>query len=460
MALNPFFLQGSSGEQNLVQELINEQLKIYGIEVLYIPRKFVRVQTILEEVQSSKFDDNFLLEAYVNNYDGYSGAGDIMTKFGVSIRDELSLVISRERFEDFIAPFLEDEDDNEITVSDRPREGDLVYFPLGKRLFEVKFVEHEKPFYQLGKNYVYELQCELFEYEDEVFDTSIDEVDKVLDDQGYIVDLTLFSSGTRAQASASIGSGCIQSITLNNDGSGYTSTPTVSITSAPAGGTNAQAVAITTTRNNITSIEEIRLVNAGTGYTVAPTITITGGGGTGAAATCGILTNHKGVFKVAVTNGGSGYSTSPSVSFTLPGLSPQIPTSAVANVSAAGTISSIYITNSGAGFFATPPTVTIGAAAATGIGTYWFNEVVTGSISGATARVKNWDTDTNILRVGITSGSFYSGEVVTGAKSGAAYEINVSAANTVTDKYRQNEEFEVQADRILDFTESNPFGTY
>ena len=343
MALNPFFLQGSSGEQNLVQELINEQLKIYGIEVLYIPRKFVRAQTILEEVQSSKFDDNFLLEAYVNNYDGYSGAGDIMTKFGVSVRDELSLVVSRERFEDFISPFLEDEDDNEITVWDRPREGDLVYFPLGKRLFEVKFVEHEKPFYQLGKNYVYELQCELFEYEDEVFDTSIDEVDKVLDDKGYIVDLTMFTGGTRATATATIGTGYIQSITLNNDGSGFTSTPTVAITTAPSGGTNAQAVAITTTRNNITSIEAIRLVHAGAGYTVAPTITISGGGGTGAAATCGIQTNKKGVLKIVVSNGGAGYSTAPNVTFTLPSLSPQIAASAVATVSAAGTIASINI---------------------------------------------------------------------------------------------------------------------
>ena len=109
MALNPFFLQGSFGEQRLVQELINEQLKIYGVEVTYIPRKYVRKQTIIEEVQSSKFDDNFLLEAYVNTYDGYSGAGDIMTKFGVSLRDELTVTVSRERFEDFISPFLDDE---------------------------------------------------------------------------------------------------------------------------------------------------------------------------------------------------------------------------------------------------------------------------------------------------------------------------------------------------------------
>ena len=459
MALNPFFLQGSFGEQRLIQELINEQLKIYGIEVTYIPRKFVRKQTIIEEIQSSKFDDNFLLEAYLNNYEGYSGAGDIMTKFGVSVRDEVSLVISRERFEDFISPFLEGVDDSEIEVYDRPREGDLVYFPLGKRLFEVKFVEHEKPFYQLGKNYVYEIQCELFEYEDEVLDTSIDEIDEVLEDKGYIVDLTLFSSGTRATATATVGTGFIQSITLNNDGSGFTSTPTVAITTAPSGGTNAQAVAITTTRNNITSIEEIRLVHAGAGYTVAPTITITGGGGTGAAATCGIQTDKKGVLKIVVTNAGSGYSTAPNVTFTLPSLSPQLPTSAVATVSAAGTISAINITDAGAGFFSAP-TVTVAAAATTGIGTYWFNEVVTGSRSGASARVKNWDTDTNILRVGITSGGFYPGEIITGARSGAAYEINVSAANTVTDKYRQNEEIELEADNIIDFSESNPFGTY
>ena len=459
MALNPFFLQGSFGEQRLIQELINEQLKIYGIEVTYIPRKFVRKQTIIEEIQSSKFDDNFLLEAYLNNYEGYSGAGDIMTKFGVSVRDEVSLVISRERFEDFISPFLEGVDDSEIEVYDRPREGDLVYFPLGKRLFEVKFVEHEKPFYQLGKNYVYEIQCELFEYEDEVLDTSIDEIDEVLEDKGYIVDLTLFSSGTRATATATVGTGFIQSITLNNDGSGFTSTPTVAITTAPSGGTNAQAVAITTTRNNITSIEEIRLVHAGAGYTVAPTITITGGGGTGAAATCGIQTNKKGVIKVVVNNGGAGYSTAPNVTFSLPSLSPQIPASAVATVSAAGTISAINITDAGAGFFSAP-TVTVAAAATTGIGTYWFNEVVTGSRSGASARVKNWDTDTNILRVGITSGGFYPGEIITGARSGAAYEINVSAANTVTDKYRQNEEIELEAANIIDFSESNPFGTY
>jgi len=460
MALNPFFLQGSSGEQRLIQELINEQLKIYGIEVTYIPRKFVRKQTIIEEIQSSKFDDNFLLEAYLNNYDGYSGAGDIMTKFGVSVRDEVSLVISRERFEDFISPFLEGYNDDEVEVFDRPREGDLVYFPLGNRLFEVKFVEHEKPFYQLGKNYVYELQCELFEYEDEVLDTSIDEIDEVLEDKGYIVDLQLVSGGTRATATASVGTGYVRKIFLNNDGSGYTSVPNVAITTAPSGGTDASAVAITTTRNGITSIQEILLINAGTGYTTAPTISITGGGGTGAAATCGIITDTRGIISIVVTDGGVGYTTAPPVAISLPPLSPQIAASASAVVSAAGTISGVRIADAGSGFLASGPTITIGAASTTGIGTFWFNELVTGSRSGASARVKNWDTDTNILRVGISTGEFYPGEIVIGSRSGAEYVVKVSAANTITDKYRQNEEIEEAADLILDFSQSNPFGTY
>lgn len=459
MALNPFFLQGSPGEQRLVQELINEQLKIYGVEVTYIPRKFVRKQTIIEEIQSSKFDDNFLLEAYVNTYDGYSGAGDILTKFGMSIRDELVITISRERFEDFIAPFLSDENDNEIELATRPREGDLVYFPLGQRLFEVKFVEHEQPFYQLGKNYVYELKCELFEYEDEVLDTSIEEIDTVLEDKGYIVDLQLFSSGTQATATSTVATGYIRNITLLNDGSGYTSTPVVSISTAPSGGTNATAVAITTTRNGVTSVKEILLTNAGAGYTTPPTIIITeGGGGSGAAATCGIVTERKGVVSFTITNGGVGYSTAPNVSISLPSLSPNLPASARAVVSAAGTISAIRIANAGEGFFSAP-SVTVGVAATVGFGTYWFNEIVTGSRSGASARVKRWDKDTNILQVGITTGGFYPGELITGTKSGAIYTIKVSAGSTV-DKYEQNDQIESAADLVLDFSESNPFGSY
>ena len=210
MALNPYFLQGSSAEQRLVQDLVNEQLKIFGVEVTYIPRKFVNKASIIEEVQASKFDDNFSIEAYVNTYEGYAGAGDVLTKFGMSLRDEVTLTISKERFEDFISPFMSASDD--IELSSRPREGDLVFFPLGQRLFEVKFVEHEDPFYQLGKNYVYQLKCELFEYEDEVIDTSIDAIDTQVQDEGFIATLKLVGIGRTATAVASIDTGYILSL--------------------------------------------------------------------------------------------------------------------------------------------------------------------------------------------------------------------------------------------------------
>ena len=208
MALNPFFLQGTASEQRLVQDLVNEHLQFHGVEVTYIPRKYVNRKTIIEEVQTSQFDDNFAIEAYVNNFDGYSGAGDILTKFGVSVRDELMLTISKERFEDFIAPFMAGQDDgtdtSELPTPTRPREGDLVYFPLGQRLFEVKFVEHEDPFYQLGKNYVFQLKCELFEYENEVIDTSIQEIDTQVQDEGFITTLNLVGAGRTATAISQI----------------------------------------------------------------------------------------------------------------------------------------------------------------------------------------------------------------------------------------------------------------
>ena len=134
---------------------------------------------------------------------------------------------------------------------------------MGQRLFEVKFVEHEVNFYQLGKLYVYELKCELFEYEDEIIDTSITEVDTQIKDEGYITTLNLIGTGSTAEAFALISTGYIKEIFLNNDGYGYISTPTISITPAPAGGINAEAVAITTTRGSVKSIESITLISAG-----------------------------------------------------------------------------------------------------------------------------------------------------------------------------------------------------
>ena len=470
MALNPFFLQGTSSEQRLVQDLINEHLGMFGVEVTYIPRKYVQRDTILNEVQSSKFDDNFAIEAYVNNYDGYAGQGDVLTKFGMSLKDEVTLTISKDRFEDFIAPFMGGLDDGsgegEIILSSRPREGDLVYFPLGERLFEVKFVEHENPFYQLGKNYVYELQCELFEYEDEVIDTSIDIIDTQVQDEGFISSLQLVGYGRTATANANIETGYIRKIFLNNDGSGFTSPPTVAISTSPTGqvGDNATAVGILTTRANITSIKELLLTNAGAGYTVAPTITITGGGGIGAAATCSIETTQKGVFRFVVMDSGVGYSTTPSVTV----VGAAVTAVGIASIGRAGSdmiVKSIYISDPGEGYTTAPAVTIANPPQLTGIGTYLYNEIVIGEKSRTEARVRNWDKDTKILKIahvgiGSTAKGFATGEAILGQESGASYTVDVFKKTDEDDKYNQGDEFELEADKILDFTQTNPFGVY
>ena len=466
MALNPYFLQGSQAEQRLVQDLVNEQLKIYGVEVTYIPRKYVNQQSIIEEVQSSKFDDNFSIEAYVNTYEGYAGAGDVLTKFGMSLRDEVTLTISKERFEDFISPFMSADED--IDLSSRPREGDLVFFPLGQRLFEVKFVEHEDPFYQLGKNYVYQLKCELFEYEDEVIDTSIDEIDTQVDDVGYITSLQLVGVGRTATATALINTGYIQEIFLNNDGFNYTSAPIVSISTSPSNlpNSDATAVAFTTERAGMKSVEKILLTNAGFGYTETPTITITGGGGSGAAATCSIEKTFNGVVRFIITDNGIGFGTVPIVTVAQPGSG----TTAVgiASLGAAGEfnqVNSIFVQNAGRGYSSAPVVTIANPETMSGIGTYQFNEVVQGMRSGTQARVKSWDYDTLILQVsnvgvGTTTPGFFAGEDIKGLSSGALYSVTSYNKDDTTDKYNEGDIFESEADLLIDFSESNPFGSF
>ena len=241
MALNPFFLQGSSGEQNLVQSLINEQIKMYGVEIFYIPRRYMTKNTVIQEVIESKFEEAIPLEAYVDTFDGYEGQGSLLSKFGVQALDDLTLVISRDRFENYITPLIKNIPNIELAT--RPKEGDLIYFPLGDRLFEIKFVEHEKPFYQLKKNYVYELRCELYRYEDEVIDTGVGDIDDNLEKAGYIETLTLVSSGTTAVLTTGIVDGAIRQVTILNRGSDFTSLPRVAISSAPSAGLTAVGVA-------------------------------------------------------------------------------------------------------------------------------------------------------------------------------------------------------------------------
>ena len=457
--LNPFFLQGSNSEQSLIQGLINEQLRMYGVEIYYIPRRYITENTVIKEVIESKFDNAYPLEAYVNTYDGYEGQGTILSKFGVQPLNDLSLTISKERFETYISPLMKNIPD--VKLSTRPKEGDLIYFPLGDRLFEIKFVEHEKPFYQLQKTYVYELRCELFRYEDEVIDTGVEQIDDNIKEEGYIQSLTMVGAGITATAITGIVNGGVRFITVTNRGNGYTSIPRVAISSAPSGGLTAVGIAtliggLVDCNGNTENykVQGVEVINPGYGYTVAPSVAIIGGGGAGAAATATIGNGVVGI--VTITSGGSGYETTPTVTFTgAPGAG--VTASARAYINTAGVVTAIYIRNAGLGYTQTP-TITISSPYSSGTGEYIYNETVVGSISSTTALVRNWDSVNNVLQVSNVSGTFVNGDVLTGSESGATYKVRIITTYNTVDRYAENEVIESEADGIIDFSETNPFG--
>ena len=183
MAKNTYFTHGTRNEQILQGNLVDEYLKMFGLDIIYIPRKLVRKDNILNDEIISEFNDSYVMPGYLENYQGFEGNGDFLTKFGIQSSDEIKLVISRGMYEDFVAYSLTGAEN--IEVGSRPQEGDLVWFPLSANLFEIKFVEHEDPFYQFGKLYTYKLTCELFQYSGETGGA-----DGILDgqiDEGFIV---------------------------------------------------------------------------------------------------------------------------------------------------------------------------------------------------------------------------------------------------------------------------------
>ena len=174
MPTNVYFDTGTTSEQRLYEDLIIEQLKIYGQDVYYLPRKLANKDTIFGEDPASSFDDSYIIEMYVDNSDGYMGEQEIIKKFGLELRDDIRFTLSKSRWETLVK-------NNSDLVAERPQEGDLVYFPTTKAFFEIQFVEHEQPFYQQSALPVYKLSCTRFEYSSERIDTGVAEIDKVED---------------------------------------------------------------------------------------------------------------------------------------------------------------------------------------------------------------------------------------------------------------------------------------
>ena len=282
MPLSPFFLNGSPSEQRLVQDLVNEHLQLFGQDVLYLPRKIINQNTVIREITASKFDDSFRLEAYLVNVDGFGTPSDVLTKFGVRDQDEITLVVSKERYDDFIAPFMKLFPEDERVNAQTPNEGDLIYLPLDNALFEIKYIERKVPFYQLNELFMYEFRCEIFEPEDEVIDLpdgltdkNGEDVDDGIITRGNIITLQLEKDdnqnalGYVSLASTVPGVKSVQFISLIDDGN-YLGTPSVQIFKPKVGN---QATGTVTIAEG--GIDTVTLTTSGSNYLSVPTVTFT-----------------------------------------------------------------------------------------------------------------------------------------------------------------------------------------
>ena len=456
---------GVATEQNLVQDLVDEQIKLFGSDVFYIPRIHLKDKSLGEVIQS-EFNQSYMIEMFLVNVEGFGAGSEFVSKFGLRITDEITFVVSRRRWEQSANPALN------LAVDGRPNEGDLIYFPLTEDLYEIKYVERENPFFQLGKQYFYQLTAEIYEQGADKFDTGIDEIDAVERDFSNITTLNL-SSTTRVQATGTVtvnSSGQITAATVDVAGTGYTSPPSVTIN----GGINASGGIIESSIMD-GGVVTLTVLNGGTGYESDPTdpefptITID------AAPLDVEFINDEHVVIGGFTQQGGGRSWSSADS--------------VVTVTALGAFDPNFATTTQKKYFywkfedkrigyvytynGTDPTTVPGhfyydsANVKYVINTY---EDVSTSGSQATmydldsatiAEVADWNGVTHSLEVMNRTGNFLDGDTIRGVESNAIYTLgSFSTIDNESTEWDQNAAIEEGADDIIDWGEDNAFGEF
>jgi len=456
---------GTTTEQNLVQDLVDEQIKLFGSDVFYIPRVHIKDKTLGEVIQS-EFNQSYMIEMMLVNVEGFGAGSEFVSQFGLRITDEITFVVSRRRWEQSANPSLN------LAVDGRPNEGDLIYFPLTEDTYEIKYVERENPFFQLGKQYFYQLTAELYEQGADKFDTGIEEIDDIEKQFSNITTLTL-SIPTRQTATG----------TLTVDSNGAISQATVTL--------------------------------AGTGYNTAPGVTL-GNTGNGSGGIIETSISDGGVVSLTVINGGTGYE-SDTTSPNFPTITIDSPPEAIQFISDEHVViggmvqqsgsrtwtssNSIILVNALGGFDPTFATTTqkkyfywkfedkrisyvytFNGTSVTNVpGFFYYHETnlkyvinaydeTTTSGSRATmfdldsatiAEVADWNGSTYTLEVMNRTGNFLDGDMIRGVESNAIYTLgSFSTIDNESTEFDQNQAVEDGADDIIDWGEKNPFGEF
>ena len=454
---------GVATEQNLVQDLVDEQIKLFGSDVFYIPRVHLKDQTLGEVIQS-EFNQSYMIEMFLVNVEGFGAGAEFVSKFGLRITDEITFVVSRRRWEQSANPALN------LAVDGRPNEGDLIYFPLTEDLYEVKYVERENPFFQLGKQYFYQLTAEIYEQGADKFDTGIDEIDDVERDFSNITTLNL-SLTTRQTATGTLqvdSSGAISQATVTLAGTGYNTPPNVTIGNAGNG-----SGGIITTSIMDGGVVTLTIVNGGSGYDPTnvdpPTITID------APPEAVQFLNDEHVVIGGFTAQGSGRSWTSS--------------NKVITITGSGGFDPVFATTTQKKYFYwkfEDKRICYvyqynGTTATTAPGYFYYDstnvryiinaweETTTSGgqailydlMSATIAEVADWNGVTYTLEVMNRTGNFIDGDMIRGVESNAIYTLGTfSTIDNQSTEYDQNQAIETGADDIVDWGEVNPFGEF
>ena len=337
MPRSVYFSHGTRSEHLLHEDIIVESISIYGQNFYYIPRELVAKDEILGEDRLSKFKKAFAIEMYLENAEGFEGQGAFIQRFGgMMMEQSATLTVARRRWEQLVGRF------GATTIPSRPNEGDLLYFPLTDGLFEIKFVQHQDPFYQIGKLFVYKLEVELFQYASERIDTNIKQIDDFETLKSFSTDV--------------VKNGTIREIRVTNRGLGYTTAPLVEIEAPNV--TKSTATATATVTNG--SVSLIDVTYGGVEYTSIPSVTISAPT-SGTTATATAVVNNNKVSSITIQDPGSGYTEAPTITIDKPAIYTTASATAILGDVNSGTdteVVRIQLDDPGSGY-TSPPKVTI-----------------------------------------------------------------------------------------------------